>query len=249
MKVIYAILNLKTKKLYIGSTNNFSRRKNQHIKDLNRNKHHSTKLQNAWNKYSEKMFHFVIIETLSEEDNIMEREQYYMDLYKSYDKGYNVSKSSNRPDTTITWRPVYQFLLDGTFIKKYPNAVHAGEENNCDSSGLRKCAIEKYRFYAGFIWSFEKTLSQERIFLANNPVKRTEETKEKMSISAKNRTDHKIPIIQYDLEENFVKEWDSAQSIYNTLGISTGQICDTARGKHKQARGFIWKYKNEINEK
>ena len=44
---------------YIGSTNNFSRRKNEHISLLKRNTHTNKKLQNSYNKY--KKFNFNIL--------------------------------------------------------------------------------------------------------------------------------------------------------------------------------------------
>lgn len=249
MKVIYAILNLKNQKLYIGSTSNFSRRKKEHLNELKANKHHSIKLQNAWNKYSEKDFIFIILEKLSEEDNLKSKEQYYLNLYNSYEKGYNSSRSTDRPDNSILWRKVYQFDMAGNYVNEYENFTLAADAIGCSSSGLRICAIEKYRFYAGYIWSLSKELSQERIFLANNPIKRTKESKERMSISAKNRIDNKIPIMQYDLEGNFIKEWESAAEAGRIVGISNGQICDALKGNWPQAKGFIWKYKNEINQK
>jgi hypothetical protein len=54
-----------------------------------------------------------------------------------------------------------------------------------------------------------------------------------------------IPILQEDLEGNFIKEWNSqkeAQISFNKLkGDGIGAVC---RGKQKTAYGFIWKFKN-----
>ena len=50
--VIYKIENLLNSDCYIGSTNNFSRRKKRHFGDLKNGNHHSIKLQRAVNKYS-----------------------------------------------------------------------------------------------------------------------------------------------------------------------------------------------------
>lgn len=51
----------------------------------------------------------------------------------------------------------------------------------------------------------------------------------------------KKPIIQYDLEGNFIKEWDcllEAIKAYNNY-----HICECCKGKKNKASGYIWKYK------
>lgn len=52
----------------------------------------------------------------------------------------------------------------------------------------------------------------------------------------------KKPINQYDLEGNFIKEWDSAKDIQIKLGFTSDYISLNARGKIKQFKNFIWKY-------
>lgn len=58
------------------------------------------------------------------------------------------------------------------------------------------------------------------------------------------------PVLQYDLEDNFIKEWESkgqaAEYIKHQTGKTsnlTSQIKDCILGKQKTAFGFKWKYK------
>lgn len=58
------------------------------------------------------------------------------------------------------------------------------------------------------------------------------------------------PVLQYDLENNFIKEWESkgqaAEYIKQQTGKTsnlTSQIKDCILGKQKTAFGFKWKYK------
>jgi len=89
--VIYMIKNISTDKVYIGSSiHGLTKRKRCHITNLKKNKHHSIKLQRAWNKYGEDSFIFEIVETCSNE-NILLQEQYYIDKYNSYSSGYNAT--------------------------------------------------------------------------------------------------------------------------------------------------------------
>ena len=51
------------------------------------------------------------------------------------------------------------------------------------------------------------------------------------------------PIVQYTIDDEFVREWSSMQEIKRQLGFTPGNICRCCKGKYKQAYGFIWKYK------
>jgi group I intron endonuclease len=92
--VIYLIKNKLNEKVYIGSAINYYNRKKQHLSLLKNNKHHSILLQRAWNKYGEDSFVFEIIEVIVDKNELINKEQYYLDLYKSYDNkiGYNICK-------------------------------------------------------------------------------------------------------------------------------------------------------------
>ncbi|MCK9429212.1 MAG: NUMOD1 domain-containing DNA-binding protein [Candidatus Omnitrophica bacterium] len=53
----------------------------------------------------------------------------------------------------------------------------------------------------------------------------------------------KIPILQFDLNNNFIQEWESIAEANRQLGIHQGNICKILKGKWKTCGGFIWKYK------
>lgn len=61
------------------------------------------------------------------------------------------------------------------------------------------------------------------------------------------------PVLQYDLQGNFIKEWEYGKDAYNTLQLSNYDgISACCKGKQKTSEGFIWKYKtknfpNKIN--
>lgn len=98
----------------------------------------------------------------------------------------------------------------------------------------------------------------------------TEETKKKMSESAKGKIistetrkkisnalkgktqseEHrlkraeskKMPVIQYDKKNNFIKEWKSALDAEIETNISRCHIAQVCKGYRKTAGGFVWKY-------
>lgn len=91
---IYKITNIINGKFYIGSAVDFDKRKKIHLYHLQKNSHHNKILQKAWNKYGIDSFVFEILEISNDRTKIIEREQYYLDLYKPYDIriGYNICK-------------------------------------------------------------------------------------------------------------------------------------------------------------
>jgi hypothetical protein len=50
-------------------------------------------------------------------------------------------------------------------------------------------------------------------------------------------------ISQFDLQGNFIKDWDSTVQAEQELNLSNGGISACCRGKQKKAYGFIWKFK------
>jgi len=95
---VYCIKNLKNNKIYIGSSIDIVDRWRQHKREFRKNIHSNKYLQYSWNKHGNSSFEFSIIEECNENETL-EREQYYLDLYESYNrnKGYNISKSSSAP--------------------------------------------------------------------------------------------------------------------------------------------------------
>jgi hypothetical protein len=59
---------------------------------------------------------------------------------------------------------------------------------------------------------------------------------------SKNYLSHHKLIAQYDLQENFINKFQSAQEAGRHLGKSGNQIADCAAGRQKTAFGYIWRY-------
>lgn len=92
---VYCVLNIVNNKIYVGSSINCARRKNEHSSDLESNRHHSIRLQNSYNKYGLNAFVFKVLEYTIKKD-LKQQEQKYINTFKSADKrfGYNMSTSS-----------------------------------------------------------------------------------------------------------------------------------------------------------
>jgi group I intron endonuclease len=77
---IYAIHSSINGRTYIGHSSDIRRRWIDHRKGLRRGNHDNPHLQNAWDKYGEEAFEFVVLEECAVE-KLLEREQYHLDQY------------------------------------------------------------------------------------------------------------------------------------------------------------------------
>lgn len=93
MKIVgvYLIKNKVTDKFYVGSSIDIDRRWKRHIDDLSKNKHHSKKLQNSWNKHGKDCFEFLLAESAFTVQELEIKEQNWINKYNSFANGYNVA--------------------------------------------------------------------------------------------------------------------------------------------------------------
>ncbi|MBT2697025.1 GIY-YIG nuclease family protein [Bacillus sp. ISL-40] len=245
---IYKITCTVTRKFYIGSAVNICMRWSTHLCDLRKNQHMNKYLQNSFNKYGEESFKFEIIESILSKEMLVEREQFWLDELKPYDRkiGFNILKVAGSclgkklKETTkdklkrVLNKPVLQFDLDGNLIALHISAKEAKRQFGFSTARIYNCANRKIEKYKGFIWIYEseKHSLQERI----------------QSIKISQRT-----IVQYNLDGVLIKEWNcSISKIAEQLGKTYINIPNCCNGNHSTLGGFIWRYrigKDKLNEK
>ena len=97
MRGIYKWTNLINGKKYIGKAEDVARRKRGYKDELKKGS--DRYIIKALRKYGFENFSFEVIEKVAEGDNILEREQYWMNYYNSQDKhfGYNILNANETP--------------------------------------------------------------------------------------------------------------------------------------------------------
>lgn len=120
---IYQIRNIENDKRYIGSTIEPNKRFAWHQRYLRIEKHHSIRLQRAWQKYGEKNFVFEIIRTCDAE-MILQEEQKEINLWNFDADLYNTNPLAEKPPifygeehkmSKLTWEQVNEIR------KRYDN--------------------------------------------------------------------------------------------------------------------------------
>lgn len=214
---IYTIINKITKKEYIGSSKNIKRRFNKHKSDLKNKKHHSYLFQRAWNKYGEDNFELIILEIVDNCEILIEREKYYLLERKPK---YNIDKTPN---------------------KGFLNKKHSAETKQ----KISKKNKNKYIGDKNPMWGITGSNHPRFGVSPVNKGKRGLQIGKKgdenpnFGLPAKNRR----KIIQKDINNNIIKEWDSIKLASDALKIDKGHITKCCKKKVKTAKGFIFEYK------
>jgi group I intron endonuclease len=252
-------------KRYIGSTINFRKRKNTHLSNLRTKTHHSPKLQNAWNKYGEEAFEFLILEEVKDGVNLLEREQWWITETPSQ---YNVcliaGNCSGRTVSDITKAKIaYYNIHNRKFSKETKKKISESKKGIKRDSAKwknKKPAKKCYEYNENGIFVKEWLSIKDASVFYNlklstlwNSIQKNKYIKKYKIKFTLNKTQnvqpyfnlkHKV-IHQFDLNMNFVKEWksiDDAIKFHNCKSNSTITNCLT--GRAKTAIGYIWKYKN-----
>jgi hypothetical protein len=184
---VYKITNIVTNKIYIGSTIlSFNKRFAVHKCDLRKNKHHSNKLQNSWNKHGESNFIFEILEICKKEVCLI-KEQEYINLYNPHITGYNINPNA--------------FNCSGKIVSQ--------KTKDKISSKLKGIKVGNRASKEGLIQRGLKTRKS---------------------------------IYQYDLDNNFIKEWFGVKELAKTLNLSQGNISMCCLGKRTKTGNFKFSY-------
>lgn len=249
---IYKITSkIKSDRFYIGSAIDLKQRKRDHFKDLRKNKHGNSRLQNHYNKYGEQDLVFEVIEYVEYKTKLLEREQFYIDSLNPFFNICKVAgsllgtkrseetkkkmslakigKPSSNKNRKLSEDHKYKLSISHFGLKRSDETRRKMSEN----SGMKGRVSPKKGLKCSEITRQKMSKSKMGRIVS-------EETRLKISNSNPNRK----PIIQLDLEYNFIREWLSLNEIKKQTGFSHTLISNTAKGKFKQAYGFIWKFKN-----
>jgi hypothetical protein len=87
--VVYRITNIKTKRIYIGSTSDFEVRRMEHLSQLRQNKHCNRFMQREFNEFKEASFRFDIVSDGFKNRQTMLIKEYEL-ILKTKDYNYNI---------------------------------------------------------------------------------------------------------------------------------------------------------------
>lgn len=240
---VYTITNIINNKIYVGSASvTFTDRFTSHKKQLKEDRHFNYKLQQDYNQYGLQNFKFEILEYCKPEF-CLSTEQYWLNILNvCNDKyGYNIltvagnnrgfkhtkeQKLKAQKNKKPYINKIYQYDLHGNFLNEYNNTIIASNKTKISKYSISMCIREKTTNAGGFQW---KRIKQNKI----NPL-------------PKGSAFH-TKIYQYDLEGNFIKEWENLNEIIlnNDTFIKTN-IVKVLKEKRNSAHNFIWRNSTNV---
>ena len=99
---IYKIINVVNNKFYVGSTNDFKRRKTRHFSELRNGRHNNRYLQAAWIKYGEQAFVFVVVEDLPNGADLLAAENNWLKEHVGKEYCYNLGIDATAPSLGLS---------------------------------------------------------------------------------------------------------------------------------------------------
>ena len=230
MRCIYAIVNIITGNQYIGSSKNSYVRRKTHFNLLRRGAHHSIVLQRAFDKHGEDKFKFVVIEKVDTNTDLIEREQWWLDNANS---AYNASKQALPGKNRIITEETRAKMRAAKLGVKHPEWRNKQKSINQKGIGLGKKRSEEAR----------KAMSEAQKRLhASGYIHPCKGKKHSLENIEKTRLANSKPILQFDLQGNFIREWPSVIDASRSLGKHYNCIAKCLKGKHLQSHGYVWKY-------
>lgn len=257
---IYIIKNIINKKVYVGSTIRFRKRFKEHLSGLLYNKHKNQKIQNHVNKYGINSISIEILE-ICEKDVLLEKEIFYAKLYNSFDEGFNMADITRNKGRVFTKEEKEKLSIRYKGINN-PNygKKHSQETKDyisfCNKNKIKTITEEgKKRIIESLKNRIITPKKREHARKIGNRIRTIEDNENFSKIRRLNSPN----IFQFDLNGNFIKEWNSIPDIeefYNWKNTDIGRVCKYLQNpieykvKNRKSRicksskGFIWKYNN-----
>lgn len=198
---VYSITNTVNGKKYIGSAVDVTRRLWVHKSAMKTGTHKNIKISRAVKKHGIDVFRFDVIEVVPKKEDLISREQHWIDTLRAVTLGYNIApnaySSLGRKATPVT-RAKLSKRKKGVKLTAEQRAARAGRV--CSEETRKKISASLKVRLVGRSWSASRRaaykpkygprLSVEakeklRVLFTNRIV--SEETRQKMSASAKLR--------------------------------------------------------------
>lgn len=218
---VYKIGFKNTQNFYIGSTTeSIKRRIGKHLMQLERQIHCNSILQAAFSKYKE-----MTLEVLEEcyGESCVSKEQHWIDILNPV---YNICKYAgntlgikmSKHIVEMHSKKVDMFDKKGNYIRTFVSIAEASRITNINTSSIRQ-AIKKGFMASKYQFRYAGKMTKLPYY--------------------RKATSHRI--LCYNLDGQFIKEYDSILEAAIELNISTGNISRNLTEEVKTAQNYLFK--------
>lgn len=126
---------------------------------------------------------------------------------------------------------VYQLDLNGKIINLFRNPKSAAEYIDGSIGNIISCCLGNRITAYGYQWVYQKNIE------------------EKLNKQPREKNLRAIPVVQYALTGEKIKEWPSSMEAARNTQAQAGKISSCCKKKRVQAGNFQWRYASENIEK
>lgn len=256
---IYKITHTSTGRIYIGQSVNIQHRWWVHGAKGSE----CVKLRNAIQKYGRKEFKLIILEVVSDVNNLTEREQYYLDILQPFgDNGFNICTIASKGPcvkgipktgllasgaTNMNNTPVCAYDDTGKLVERYYSVTHAANMLAINKAGIFAVLAGRARTAGGFFWArpSHQPVIRDKISVSGRT--RSPETIQKMKEATKQTSVRRgKPALNrrsvLALNEDTVElEFPSIKEAAVYCNVTSAAIFNSIKHGHKTC-GYKWCY-------
>ena len=165
------------------------------------------------------------------------QKDYYENTIWLYEKDINKLKEilpKYKSKADIYCEPVDVFDSNGDNIRSSKSIYEESLISNFRTYDIYLCCKGERRSIHGLIFKYKN-----KSYLYENGEKEGLLKREKQMSHIKKK------VVQYDLDMNIIRIWNSITDIHNELGYDKGTIINNCKGRTAMSHNFIWKYYKE----
>lgn len=240
---IYAWKNMVTGRMLIGQTGStvgFAKRRRRYLNELQAGRWENKHFQRSWNKHGAGLFKFIILEKITSNSMLTEREQYYVDHYRKLCGVYNQVGPVDNPRrgsvNSKEHRNKISKALKGQ--KRHPLSKEHIAKIVVANTGKKRDAQARANISAG-----KKGVKFSDSHKANLKLA----SKEKWTKAARKKlSDAKVkrPVIAISKKSGEIKSFNSICAAEKE-GFIKGHIIKCLKGERKSHGGYVWKDANK----
>lgn len=234
--IIYKVTNQQNKKIYIGQTiQTLTERKNKHYYKARQINEYNTHFINALRKYPKESFVWEVIDEAQSQDELNNKEKYWINYYNSIEKGYNTKDGGETIIVTEKFlkqcgsHPFYAFDLKGNKLGEFLNQREFARQHHMSKGDIYRMLNNQLYYSNGVTCISKDSFTKQRL-------------QECVEV-AKGKT---TPFIARKIETGEVfGPFTNKTRCKEFLNLKSNHIREVLDKKRKSQEGYIFQYCQE----
>lgn len=122
-----------------------------------------------------------------------------------------------------------QIDTNGNIVATYESIVKASSVTGINNSTISRCLAKDGSMAGGFVWKYaDEDYDLDKIKSTNY-----------------HKSPVRLPVLQYDLDGNFIAEYKNVADAVKNTNASKTRILECCHGVQEKTKGFVFRWKTE----